>query len=233
LVAGRLPDWTKPSPGNHVCSVDLVLVEDHLAYRQSFRIALNALTSFNVVGEASGTREACRLIEKRRPHLAIVDFVLADGDGVSLARELQRRRIRSPILMLGRFPHPLFVRDAFKAGVRGYALKNEPLSQLIQAIERVASGGVYVSAQIESVLPVATDQEAGSPGLEHLSRREREVLCMLAEGRSSKEIARSLCVSVRTVDAHRLHINHKLGVRSPAQLARYVADQGLMGWKRN
>ena len=214
-------------------TVDLVLVEDHLAYRQSFRIALSTLTSYNVIGEASGTRDGCRLIEKRKPHLAIVDFVLADGDGVSLARELQRRRSRAPILMLGRFPHPLFVRDAFKAGIRGYALKSEPLAQLILAIDRVAAGGVYLSEQLESALPIPSNGEPDGLGLEHLSRREREVLCMLAEGRSSKEIARSLCVSVRTVDAHRLHINHKLGVNSPAQLARYVADQGLMGWKRN
>jgi two-component system nitrate/nitrite response regulator NarL len=211
--------------------VDLVLVEDHLAYRQSFRVALSALTAYNVVGEASGAREACGLIERRRPHLIIVDFVLADGDGVSLARELHRRRIRAPILMLGRFPHPLFVRDAFKAGVRGYALKNEPLNQLIAAIERVASGGIYISPEIEPALPMPANGKGDGPGLDRLSRREREVLCLLAEGRSSKEIAKSLCVSVRTVDAHRLHINHKLQVRSPAQLARFVAEHGLISWK--
>lgn len=204
--------------------MDLVLVEDHLAYRQSFRIALSTLTEYNVVGEASSAREGCRLIERRKPDLAIVDFILGDSDGVSLARELKRRRNRTPILMLGRVPHPLFVRDAFRAGVRGYALKNEPLGQVIQAIERVRAGEVYISPQIQTLLDV---DEQGR-GLEQLSRREREVLCLLVDGRSSKEIARALCVSVRTVDAHRLHINRKLSVRSPAQLARYVADVGLV-----
>ncbi len=205
--------------------VDLVLVEDHLAYRQSLRIALSTLTDYRVIGEASGAREGCLLIEARRPDLALVDFILGDSDGVSLTRELRRRRNRTPILMLGREPHPVFVRDAFKAGVRGYALKNEPLSQIIEAIEQVRAGGVYLSPTL------GTHLEAGKVdrGLDQLSRREREVLCMLIDGRSSKEIARSLCVSVRTVDAHRLHINRKLDVRSPAQLARFVADEGMVG----
>jgi two-component system, NarL family, nitrate/nitrite response regulator NarL len=206
--------------------VDLVLVEDHLAYRQSFRIALSTLTAYRIVGEAGGAREGCQVIEKRKPDLAVVDFLLGDSDGVSLVRELRRRRNRTPVLMLGRIPHPLFVRDAFKAGIRGYALKSEPLASVIDAIERVRAGEVYVSPQLR--LDLEREEPPGR-GLDQLSRREREVLCLLVDGRSSKEIARALCVSVRTVDAHRLHINRKLAVRSPAQLARYVADVGLIG----
>jgi two-component system, NarL family, nitrate/nitrite response regulator NarL len=206
--------------------VDLVLVEDHLAYRQSFRIALSTLTAYRIVGEAGGAREGCQVIEKRKPDLAVVDFLLGDSDGVSLVRELRRRRNRTPVLMLGRIPHPLFVRDAFKAGIRGYALKSEPLASVIEAIERVRAGEVYVSPQLR--LDLQREEPPGR-GLDQLSRREREVLCLLVDGRSSKEIARALCVSVRTVDAHRLHINRKLAVRSPAQLARYVADVGLIG----
>jgi DNA-binding NarL/FixJ family response regulator len=205
--------------------VDIVLIEDHLAYRQSFRIALSTLTPFHVVGDADGARDGCQLIESRRPDLAIVDFMLGDGDGVSLARELKRRRNHTPIFMLGRLPHPLFARDAFRAGIRGYALKAEPLPTLIEAIERVGGGGTYVSPLLQPFL----DQEYDRlPGLDQLSRREREVLCLLVDGRSSKEIARSLCISVRTVDAHRLHINRKLNVRSPAQLARFAADSGFV-----
>jgi DNA-binding NarL/FixJ family response regulator len=203
--------------------VDLVLVEDHLAYRQSFRIALSKLTPYRVVGEAGNARDGCRLIESHRPDLAIVDFILGDSDGVSLTRELRRRRNRTPIIILGRVLHPVFVRDALLAGVRGYVLKTQPLSDVIMAIERVRAGQSYVSPQI----PPQLEDDPSSRGLELLSRREREVLCLLIDGRSSKEIARSLCVSVRTVDAHRLHINRKLDVRSPAQLARYAMAFGL------
>ncbi len=204
--------------------MNVVLIEDHASYRQSFRIALSTLTDFHVVGEASGAREGCQVIEASRPDLAIVDLMLGDGDGVSLARELKRRRNRTPIFMLGRLPHPLFARDALRAGVRGFAVKNEPLPVLIDAISRVGRGEVYISPQLQPFL----QQVEGEPGLEELSRREREVLCLLVDGRSSKEIARSLCISVRTVDAHRLHINRKLNVRSPAQLARFVSDRGLL-----
>jgi DNA-binding NarL/FixJ family response regulator len=209
-----------------VAGVNLILVEDHASYRQSFRIALTTLTSFNVVGEAGGAREGCQLIEARRPDLAIVDLMLGDGDGVSMVRELRRRRNRTPILMLGRLPHPLFARDALRAGVRGYALKSEPLPVLIEAITRVGQGDVYISPQLQ---PLMAGMDELETGLEDLSRREREVLCLLVDGRSSKEIARSLCISVRTVDAHRLHINRKLSIRSPAQLARFVAENGFVG----
>ena len=200
------------------------MIEDHVAYRQSFRIALSTLTDFRIVGEASGARDGCQLIESLRPDLAVVDFMLGDGDGVSLARELKRRRNRTPILILGRLPHPLFARDAFRAGVKGYALKHEPLPDVITAIRRVARGETYVSPLVQPYL----DEQEDAGGLEGLSRREREVLCLLVDGRSSKEIARSLCISVRTVDAHRLHINRKLKVRSPAQFARFAADRGFV-----
>jgi two-component system, NarL family, nitrate/nitrite response regulator NarL len=209
----------------HLCNVDLVLVEDHAAYRESFRIALSRLTTHKIVGEAGSAREGRAVIEQRRPDLAIVDFILGDSDGVSLARDLKRRRVRTPILMLCRVNHPLFIRDALAVGVRGYVLKHESLGDVIRAIERVGAGEVFISPHIQAQLQAPPD----SPGLERLSRREREILCLLIEGRASKEIASALCISTRTVDAHRLQINRKLDLRSPAQLARYAADHRLLG----
>jgi DNA-binding NarL/FixJ family response regulator len=207
--------------------MNLVLVDDHSAYRESFRIALSTLTPFRVAGEANSARRGLQVIKQCRPDLAVVDFILGDSDGVSLARELRRQRIRTPILMLGRSPHPIFLRDAFKAGVLGYALKTEPLDQLIEAIRRVGAGGNYVSPQLEAGLQASAEAEENG-GLALLSRREREVLCLLVEGLSSKEIARSLCISVRTADAHRLHINRKLRVRSPSELTHLLAGEGLL-----
>ena len=203
----------------------IVLVEDHLAYRQSFRLALSTLSSFTVVGEADRARDAYSLIETTNPDLVVSDFMLPDTDGVSLARELRRRRMRIRMMILGRLGHPLFVRDAIRAGVTGFALKREPLESLIGAMEKVAAGETYLSPQIQARM----EAEGAEPSsLEKLSSREREIFCLLLEGLSTKEIAKLLYLSPKTVDAHRLHINRKLGVRSPAELARLVADQGLI-----
>lgn len=205
----------------------VVLVEDHVAYRESFRLALGSVTSsFEVVAEAGNAREAFAAIEKTDPDLAVIDFLLPDSNGVSLARELRRRRARTKILILGRLTHPLFVRDGLRAGVGGFALKHEPLEDVIAAMTAVARGERHLSAPLRDELDATLARKV--PGLAELSAREREILFLLVEGFSSKEIAKSLFLSSKTVDAHRLHINRKLGVRSPAGLARLVADEGLI-----
>lgn len=204
----------------------VVLVEDHLAYRESFRLALASLSDFVVVGEASGARDACPLIEEQSPDLAVIDFLLPDTDGISLGRELRRRRVRSKVLILGRMAHPLFVHDALRAGIGGFILKHEPLTDIIDAMKRVHDGQSYVSPQLQKEM--ANQIGNNVAGLATLSAREREILFLLIEGQTSKEIATSLFVSSKTVDAHRLHINRKLGVRSPAALTRLIASEGLI-----
>jgi two-component system response regulator NreC len=203
----------------------IVLVEDHLAYRESFRLAVSTLSPFIVVGEATRARDAYSVIESTNPDLVVSDFMLPDTDGVSLARELRRRRVKVRMMILGRLGHPLFVRDALRAGIAGFALKREPLQDLIGAMQRVAAGETYLSPQIQERIAADGGDEST---LEKLSSREREIFCLLLEGLSTKEIAKLLYLSPKTVDAHRLHINRKLGVRSPAELARLVADQGLI-----
>jgi two-component system response regulator NreC len=203
----------------------IVLVEDHLAYRESFRLAVSTLSPFTIVGEATRARDAYSVIESTNPDLVVSDFMLPDTDGVSLARELRRRRVKVRMMILGRLGHPLFVRDALRAGIAGFALKREPLQDLIGAMQRVAAGETYLSPQIQERIAADGGDEST---LEKLSSREREIFCLLLEGLSTKEIAKLLYLSPKTVDAHRLHINRKLGVRSPAELARLVADQGLI-----
>jgi DNA-binding NarL/FixJ family response regulator len=203
----------------------IILFEDHLAYRESFRIALRYSSQFDVVGEAASGREACKLAERSGGDvdLAVVDFLLADTDAVSLARELRRRRVRMHMLVLASLAHPLFVANALAAGFTGYALKSQPLSEILDAMQTVLDGGDYLSPQLSSI---SSNFEQGKLGT--LTHREREVLFQLLGGLSSKEIARALFVSTKTVEAHRLHINRKLDVRTPAELARFAADHGLI-----
>jgi DNA-binding NarL/FixJ family response regulator len=212
---------------SYMTTMRVVLVEDHLAYRESFRLALATLTPFVVVGEADRAREAYQLIERLLPDVAVVDFMLPDTDAVSLARELRRRRLDTRMLILGRIGHPLFVRDALRLGVQGFALKREPLANIIEAMKRVSVGETYLSPELSATLIESPERSDGSQ-LEKLSAREREIFCLLVDGLSTKEIARALYLSPKTVDAHRLHINRKLGVRTPARMARLLADEGLV-----
>ena len=203
----------------------IVLLEDHLAYLESFKLAISTLSPIEVVGVATRARDAYGVIESTEPDVVVSDLMLPDTDAVSLARELRRRRVIVRIMVLTRLGHPLFVRDAQGAGITGFALKREPLLSLISAIHNVAAGETYISPAIEERIANTQNQ---SSNLEQLSRREREIFFLLIEGLATKEIAKVLYLSPKTVDAHRLHMNRKLGVRSPVQLARLVADAGLI-----
>jgi two-component system response regulator NreC len=207
----------------------VVLVEDHLAYRESFRLAIGSDQRFKVVGEVGRAHDAPELIERLRPDLVVIDFLLPDGNGISLARELKRRRLRVNTLILGRLGHAILVNDAIRAGVRGFVHKQEPLDVVVQAMAEVANGNRFISPFWAHQLAQAEGQASEDVPINRLSQREREIFFLLIDGQSSKEIGKSLFLSAKTVDAHRLHINRKLGVRSSAGLTRFVADQGFLG----
>lgn len=210
----------------------VVLVDDHLVFRESLRIALATQAGFDVVGEAKTAREACTLVENTRPDLLVTDLLLEDTDGISLVRELRRRGTSLPTLVLTRLAQADFVRDALAVGVRGYALKDESLDTLIAAMRGVAQGQPFMSAGIQEVSPAsetsapAAVQVAGLLG--PLTKREREVFGRVLEGFSNREIARTLCISLKTVETHRFRINRKLNVHSTAELIRVAAGAGLV-----
>lgn len=210
----------------------VLLVDDHQAFRESFRIALWHEASISVVGEASTGRQVYPLVESEKPDLVVVDLMLKDTDGVSVARELARRGVVARTMILTMHTNALFVRDAFEAGVHGYALKEQPLSEIIEAMRVSAAGDRYISPRLG---PIPIPRARGSvgersqyAGLDQLSRREREIFGRIIQGLSSREIAQSLCISLKTVETHRSHINRKLGVHSPAELIRLAALKGLL-----
>jgi two-component system, NarL family, nitrate/nitrite response regulator NarL len=211
--------------------IKVLLLDDHLMFLDSFKTTLNCEGSFNVVAESSTARGALQLAEQKSPDLLVVDLMLTDGDGISFTRELSRRGISAPVMLLTMHRNWLFVRDALDNGVRGYALKDQPLTEILQAMRVVAGHGQYLAPALEPILDPAffhPDGQSSSQALDQLTHREREVFFRIIDGANSRDIARSLSISLKTIETHRTRINRKLGVHSPAQLIRLAALMGLL-----
>jgi DNA-binding NarL/FixJ family response regulator len=212
----------------------VILVDDHQSFRQSLKLALSQTASVAVVGEAGTAREACDLLETTQPDLAVVDLSLKDSDGIALAHELKRRRVAARIMILTMHNNGLFVREALEAGAQGYAVKEQPLAEIVEAMRVCVRGERYVSPLVQ---PVPASESAAEDGessfLERLSRREREIATHVIRGSSSQAIATFLCISLKTVETHRAHINRKLGVHSTAELIRLAAMKGLLAGQRS
>jgi two-component system response regulator NreC len=210
----------------------VVLLDDHQTFRESLRIALWHEASIKVVGESQSARQVVGILEAERPDLLVADLMLEDTDGISMVRDLTRRGMTTPVMILTAHSNTLFVRDAFEAGVLAYALKEQPLTEIVAAMRKAAAGERYLAPKLGPVptLRARATQDSRDPaaGIDQLSRREREIFCLIIQGTSSRDIAQSLCISLKTVETHRSHINRKLGVHSPAELIRLAALKGLL-----
>ncbi|WP_137886301.1 response regulator transcription factor [Pseudomonas sp. 2FE] len=209
---------TAPYPAR----IRVALVDDHALVRDGLRALLAAMPQLEVVGEAGSGAEALNLVSKIRPDLLLVDIGMKDMTGLQLTETLCRQYPGIQILILSMYDHPEYVTSSIRAGARGYVLKDAASREIVAAIDAIAAGGSYYSADLlrKMASPAAEDGE--------LTPREREVLRMLAQGLSNKAIARALDISVRTVETHRLSIRRKLGVDTPAGLVKYALERGWL-----
>jgi two-component system NarL family response regulator len=211
--------------------MQVVLIDDQQSFRESLQIALWHESKISVLSHGDTARQMYPIIEAQKPDVVILDVILKDTDGISAVRELHRRGCAPRTLILTSQANSLFVRDAFRAGADGYALKAQPLSEVVTAIQAAANGERYLSPQLPAIADAIAERDIDMQaplGIEKLSPREREVFCRIIQGDSTRAIARALCISLKTVETHRLHINRKLGVHSPGELIRFAALSGLM-----
>jgi two-component system, NarL family, response regulator NreC len=206
----------------------VILLDDHQLFLDSLSFALQQVAGFTVAGVTTA-RQLYTLLETAKPDLIVLDLLLDDTDGISVLWELRRRRVAAPTLVLTMLDSRTFVHDAFAAGATGYALKRQPLSDLLVALTDVAARTPYLPPSLGSIpeiVPSHTPQE--EQPFAQLSRREREVCGRILAGASSRSIARDLAISLKTVETHRTHINRKLEIRSAAELIRIAALKGLL-----
>jgi DNA-binding NarL/FixJ family response regulator len=207
-------------------AITLLLADDHQLVRQSL-ISLLEHEGFNVVGEASDGRTAVRLVQELSPEIAVLDMVMPGLNGIDAARQIQRVSPRTKSILVTMYAERQYVVQAMRAGIRGYVLKSQGARDLIQAIREVHNGAVYLSPKVSEL---AVDLSLGRAEAEAdpLSPREREVVQLIAEGLTTKEVASVLGISVKTAEAHRINSMRKLDVHETASLVRYAVRQGLV-----
>lgn len=213
--------------------VRVVLVDDHSVFREALAEAIDAQADLHVVAQAKEAREAYAAVERERPELIVLDVNLPGSNGIAAAREILRRDRPPRVLILTMYDEPSWVADAFSARVHGYALKIQPLNEVLEAIRTVARGQIYTAPQLAGMEILRREnghsRRQGVMGtFEVLSSREREIFDLLVRGRSNPVIASELCISPKTVETHRAHIMKKLGVHSIVELVRYAARHHLL-----
>jgi DNA-binding NarL/FixJ family response regulator len=207
--------------------IRVVLADDHALMRDGLRAVLAREPDLQLVGEAGDGREALRVAETAKPDVAVLDLAMPLLNGLDAARQLAAwdRGPRTILITMHTEDH--YVLEALRAGVRGYILKKQAAADLVRAIREVAAGRVYLSPEIGAA--VAEAIRAGGPlPEERLTSREREVLQLVAEGKTTKEIAAILNVSVKTADTHRTRLMQKLDIHDIAGLTRCAIRLGLV-----
>jgi two-component system response regulator NreC len=194
--------------------------------RQGLRDLLER-NGFVVVAEAGDGREALRLVQDVRPQVVVLDIAMPLLNGLDTARALLRQPEHPYVVLLTLHREDQYVLDALRAGVHGYVLKNQAPEDLVDAVREVAKGAVYLSPSIARVVVDAFLHKGDLPN-DPLSPREREVLQLVAEGKTTKEVAQVLGISVKTADSHRSRLMEKLEIHETAGLVRYAIRRGLV-----
>jgi len=211
-------------------STKVLIADDHKIVREGLKALIDKQESMQVVAEADNGLEAVRLARKLQPDVVIMDLGMPQMNGIEATREVTAREPGIKVIALSMHSDKRFVLQMIKAGASGYLLKDSAFEELITAIKTVVSNQSYLSPKITDVVIkdyLQTLSKGDVSAFSVLTAREREVLQLLAEGRSTKEIAASLNVSVKTVETHRQQIMDKLNIRSVAELTKYAIREGL------
>ncbi len=208
-------------------SIKILLADDHQIVRAGVRSMLEKHQDMKVVGEAENGREAVKLVRKLLPDVVVVDVTMPDLNGIEATKQIIGEHPDVKVVALSMYSNKEFVTGILEAGATAYLLKGCTIDELGCAIRSVVADQAYLSPEVSHVVLKNYVNRASSTAEIALTSKEREVLQLLAEGKSSKEIAEILCVSVKTVEAHRYHIMSKLDIHNVAELTKYAIREGL------
>jgi DNA-binding NarL/FixJ family response regulator len=202
----------------------VLLVDDHELVRIGLRELLGSHSDLQLCGEAANLSEARLAITELHPDVVLLDLTLGEESGLTLLRGLDDFEHPPRVLVLSMFDESLYSDDALSLGARGYVMKDTPADDLIRAIRTVAAGGIYLSDQLSQRIMrrVASGREQTNSAHDALTAREQEVIALLGEALTTREIAARMGTAVKTVDSHKRNICEKLGLGSAAALLRYA-----------
>lgn len=204
----------------------ILLADDHPVFRQGLK-ALLEREGFDVVAEAGDGSEAALLVQRLNPDVAIFDLNMPLLNGIEAARQITKSNSATQVILLTMHEESKYALEALRAGIRGYVLKAQAASDLTVAIHKVLRRELYLSPGLPRS---AVDAYLGRTALpdDPLTERERQVLCLIAEGKTTKETAKILGISAKTADSHRSHLMQKLDIHETASLVRYAVHRGLI-----
>lgn len=201
--------------------IKIIIADDHPVFLQGLAAILNSEPSIEIMGQASNGEAALALIRKFNPDIAVLDVQMPEPDGFQVAEEVLRQNMPTAIIFLTMFKEESLIKKVFNLGIRGYVLKENAIGEIIQSIKTVYTGETYISPQISSVLlkiKASTKEEKG----EILTKTERQILKLIAQEKSTREIAERLNISYKTVENHRSNMSKKLGLSGHSSLIVYA-----------
>jgi two-component system response regulator NreC len=210
--------------------IKVLIADDHAIVRAGLRALIGAEAGMELVGEAAGGYEAIALVEKIRPEVLVLDISMPDLDGISVTRNIRPRFPDLRILVLTLHEDEALLKEAIKAGAAGYILKRAAETELISAIQAILRGDLYVDQSMVRALLGESRQAPTlqSSSVETLTLREKEILKLIVEGYTNRQIGEHLVISIRTVEGHRANISDKLGLHSRVELVRYAREHGMI-----
>jgi DNA-binding NarL/FixJ family response regulator len=212
-----------------MAKIRCLLADDHTLVRQGIRRLLESEPDIEVVGEASSAEEAVEKTKDLRPDLVLMDVGMPGLSSFEAARQIRRISLVTRVLFLTMYDDEEYVMQCMEAGASGYLLKDAPSQQLIAAVRDVYRGGKYVSAPLlGKMVDIYQSQRPDASRATRLTPRERQILKLLAEGKSAKEVASLLDLSVRTVESHRFNLMRKIGVHNKVELLTYALREKII-----
>jgi DNA-binding NarL/FixJ family response regulator len=211
--------------------ITIALAEDHHVVRHGFRLVLSAEPDFKLVGDAADGLEAVQLVEKHKPNVLLLDLMIPRLHGLDVTRQVHKENPGTRVIILSMHADEPYVMEALRNGAAGYVLKDCTAADLVQAVRTVAAGRRYLSPALAERALTGYVEHPGASDLdlyETLTNRERLVLQLAAEGKTSAEIASSLFISPRTAETHRANLMRKLSLRSQTDLVRFAIRRGII-----
>lgn len=211
-------------------SIRVILADDHTLVRAGIRSLLESIDSVEVLADCGDGREALGLIDEHRPDVAVLDIGMPGLNGLEVARRAAQASPQTRVIILSMYADPSYVRQALKAGVSGYLLKGAAVSELSLALTAVMRGEKYLTPKVSQTVVEGFLRDGDQDGepLEELTNRQREILQLIAEGRSTRDMAELLDVSVKTIETHRLRLMDRLGIHDVPGLVRFAIRAGLV-----